>query len=293
MKKYNFNDDFENIYLRHEFLKKIKEVNVKDIKKFNGIINATAYLMHNKYKFNFDKVGFDVDDIVSISKIYAIGYLNSYSLNNNPIQMDKFVNKYKNLYNKIPSQSQIEATERNQLINFLRQKLHHCSVVCNRKAKNIIVDKDIHIIVAKTDKSIPVCDNIIATNYKKFGYRKVTRKEFEKAKLRAIQNKTQDLTDDKGFKIIEIDIKSKMITSDEYQRIINKTDIYNNNPEEYFINAENNKELTYYKQKFNNLEYNQKRGILLRFIKDNRNTPRLKKEVYTARQMLKKIKEII
>ena len=91
----NYEDHFEDLYLRHEYIKKCKKLNGNFVEEYAPIVNTTARLMYDKLYPNFNKVGFDLDDIISITNMYMLCYMGLYSLRFNKKARDKYILKYK------------------------------------------------------------------------------------------------------------------------------------------------------------------------------------------------------
>lgn len=296
MKKYNYKDNFEMLYLRHEYLTKGKgRLEGKHIEKYKHIINITARIMYNKLYPNFNKVGFDLDDIVAITNVYTLGYMNMYSIKNNTKEFNRYIQKYHKKFGNqtFPSSQEIDHTERDHLINFLRQRLQHCSTLCNRKAKNIIVNKDKREIFAETNKSESTTEENILKDWKRYGYRKVTQKELKEIKKIAKKSKTSELKDKNGFSIIEIERLNNNINYEDYTLIhpINEGDYFFTTPEKYLIYKEEDKIFNQNKETFDNLDIISKQQRLIEFIQNNKENLYLKKELSCARKMLKSLKK--
>ena len=305
----SYDDDFEMLTLRHEYLKKIKDPESIDIKPFKYLAKATAKIMYDKCKANFEKVGFDVSDIESISNVYLFAYLGVYSFKVNIAAKERFIASFTDKTGREPDQKDIEKAERNTIINFLRQKLHHCSKVCERKSRNIVGSRSVKYVFAYTKDSKPSHPSNIVQDYKKYGYRKVAHKELVEAKENSKKNHTQNLTDKDGFMIVEIQDYSMNMCSfkdmeaeDGYglgwEEFIQKEPMagyymeecaeYLSDPEENLIKRQDDVISMGDSDFFNNLEEKQKRSMLRNFITANRDNVRLSEELKTARSFLKK-----
>jgi hypothetical protein len=265
--------------------------------------------MYEKCQANFQKVGFDVSDIESISNVYLFAYLGVYSFEVNPASKDRFIQSFLDKTGKEPNEKDIEKAEKNTIINFLRQKLHHCSKVCERKSRNIVGARSVKYVFAYTKDSKPSHPSNIVQDYKKHGYRKVTHKELVEAKENSKKNSTQDLTDKDGFKIVEIQDYSMNMCSfkdmeaeDGYglgwEEFVQKEPMvgyymeecaeYLSDPEENLIKRQDEILSMSDKDFFSNLEEKQKRSMLRKFIASNKDNTRLSEELKTARSFLKK-----
>ncbi len=291
--KSTFSSDFEAIYLRHDYLRKIdsKKINIDIYNKFLHISSITANLIYNRHKFNFNKVNFTLEDIVSIANVYLYIYLGLYSIQNNPeIRAKKTISFYKYMekkYSNYTPEKQLELMDRDLLISFLKQKLYHCSIVCSRKGRNIIIGKDHHFAIAETIASKEASMNSLPIEYKKLGYRKVFSKELKEIKKNK-QNNQQTLIDKNGHKIIEINILHTGISLEDHHQIFyaGTKNNYWNNPEDILCCKEEDEELFSFKQKFDGFSEQEKIKLLKNFINKNKNNSEYKKEIITAKELL-------
>lgn len=311
MKKQNvYKDDFEMLTLRHDYIRKIKDPKKVDIKPFKHLASITAEAMYEKHRSTFEKVGFDFADVESIGMVYLFIYLGAYSFKENSKAKERFLKYFQDKNSRKPSQKEMDRTERNLIINFLRQKMHGCSVICERKSRNIVGAKGKKFIFAHTKDSVPAHPEEIIQDRKKYGYRKVTLKEFLEAKEIARLNRSQELLDKDGFRIVQIQEHSvntylfsliekefnngTFSRSTEFLRkdympgfYYEDTPEYLSDPEETLIKKQ--EELADVKdiEDFNKIELKTRRSIIRRFIESNKDNPRLISEIKTARAILR------
>ena len=120
-----YKDDFEMLYLRHEYMKRIDKVDESYVKINAGIVRTTAKIMYSKFRVNFTQVGFGLEDVTVISNLYMLYYMSLYSIKTHPDQLEKVISR-----RTVPTpQSEVDRIDRNRMINFLRQKLAHCAVI--------------------------------------------------------------------------------------------------------------------------------------------------------------------
>ena len=289
MKKFSYKDDFESIYLRCDYLNRINKYDVEAIKEYDSIIKNTSYQIWNIYNKYFEKVNFQIEDIISIAKIYTFAYIELYSFKNNKKSLDRFRNKFFKNEGYYPNEKLIKRQERNNLINFLRIKLRYCSVLCERKAKSIKVSHKDKLILAETKDSIAVNNDYLIENYHEFGYRKVSKEEYKQIKKESKNKK--NLVDKDNYKIFIIRI-TKDMTNEDYETIRTETCDNIPNPEELVIAKENEALLEQKKQKFNKLTKQQKHNILKNFIKQNKDKKYLKQSLMEAKRILRFKKDI-
>lgn len=294
-KQYDYQDNFEMVYLRHEYLSKIKVFKSEWVRNNEAIVNITAKKMYDKLRPNFEIMGFDIDDLVSITNVYMLAYMGLYSLTTNEELKQRFISKFTTRTNKEPEEKDFIRTERNNLINFLRQRLFHCANLCERKSRNIKVGREKHGIFAFTADSKASCEEVILQDYKKLGYRKVTQKEYKDAIADARLNDLNNVVDVDGFKIFEIQIFSNGIQKDDYQMLLedNFNNVYNQSPEHMMVEYEDSVELEGYRNKFNSMEIQDKINTLSDFLVNNKNSNLCKSELKTARKMLEELKNMV
>lgn len=109
-----YHDHFDLLTIRHDLIKDINHVDTSSFQKYKKISDITATKLFNTHRGLFFDVGFEMDDVKSLSSIYLVSYLANY-------QKDGGFHK-----------------NRNVLINFLRQKLYNLIKVCVRKNRNVI-----------------------------------------------------------------------------------------------------------------------------------------------------------
>jgi hypothetical protein len=294
-KKYNYRDDFETLYLRQEYLARIDYLDPKWVKQNRPIVNTTAIAMFNKLKPNFEMVGFDKNDIISITNVYMLAYMGLYSLETNTNLRQRFVDKFIARCNREPNEVDFIRTERNNMINFLRQRIQHCANICERKSRNIKVGRERHGLYAKTKDSVPAHEELILQDCKKFGYRKVTHAEFNEAKIQSRLNGTQEIFDKYGFAILEIQTLSDGIEKEDYQLLLEDShhNIYNQGPENMMMDYEDSMELEKHQNKFDSKDNLGKIKTLKFFIRNNKDSIDYKDEIKLAKKIIKELKNVV
>lgn len=297
--KANFEDAFEELYLRHELLKRVGEFNQDDLKKYEAVVKVTSKIMYDKFKITYNKVGFAFDDIVSISRVYLYIYLGVYSFKVNPEKYTEFKTEFIKRKGKEPTEAEMEKSERNIIINFMRQKLGTCATFCERKSRNIVVGRNETKTFAFTVNSIPASEDLIMSNPKLFGYRILSQKEQKSIKKKF---STKELMADKdGFRVFEIERLSQIPTSINIQSSSDDSesggDMLNIIPtqsvEEEILEMEEDNELDVNRMRFESLETSKRRLMLRNFISKNNNNKHLKEELGLAKKMLKTIGAVV
>lgn len=285
----NYTDHFELLYLRHDYLSRAGELNGEYIKKYSHIIDITSCIMYKNMKFIFSKVGFTLEDVKTISSMYALIYMNLYSIENQKEQKSKFVKLFmKKNEGRQPSQDDLDKAEQSHMINFIRQKLSRCADICNRKSRNIICGKDRHGFFAFTSRSIPASQEQIMENPAKYGYRVVSKDEHKESLERAKTLREKQTVDEQGYKIFQIDIFTMGIGKEDYQSAAYPAILRSAmSAEDKLIEEEEKLELSMFKNKFYNMSDISKERALSNFINKFNKHSAYAKQVKLAKKMLR------
>lgn len=288
MKKKNYKDDFELLYLRHDYLERTEKLNGDYYKEFENIINITNNIMFRKHSKTFYKVGFNEDDLRTVTAMYALAYMDLYSIRNNKSEKNKFLRSFRKRNNADPTKEDYRKAEINHMINFLRQRLVHCVTVCERKSRSIVCGRDRSALYAFTENSAEADPMLIMGSHNKYGYRKVTAKEYKEVTKKAKELGDSQLVDKDGYKIFVIENITSGMAKEEYLNLIldQNSDILKN-PEQAILDRENERMMKCYKDRFYNLPNEEKKKVLKDFIKKNKNNDHYKKQVRLARKILR------
>ena len=293
-KRYNYSDDFEMLILRHDYLNKVDNVDPQWCNEFAGIVKTTAGIMYDKLRPNFAKVGYEKEDLETVANCYMIAYMGLYSLRNNQDVRTRFDKAFEKRNGKKPTNLDIARKERINMISFLRQKLQYASIICARKARNILVDADKKVVYAATEDSVPASEQLIFERGEELGYRKVQQKELKEIKQTAKENKTTELKDENGFIVIEIEVMSSLaggLSEGDYRDLFleDKTDHFHVNPEEALRNVEDDVDMANIIDEFFNMSKDEKRGCLTDFIDLYKGNKYYRDELRAARKMLRNL----
>jgi hypothetical protein len=187
--------DFNDLVIRKNYMDKLtgKDVSEKML-KFKNNISMTSSMMFDKYHAAFDRSGYNQEDILILSKLYAHYYFDLYSDEKNN-----------------------DKDDRNGLITFIRQRMNYLAFVCQRNSDNFHASKNYSGFYAKTSKSKDLPDDVIISNPTRYGYRKISIKELrEIKKLSKNQNSWKDKN---GFDVVKLEYYD-FLSSDEYKDIL-------------------------------------------------------------------------
>ena len=290
-KKYSYKDDFEMLMVRHDYLNRIEDPDPTWFAKFEPTVKLTSYRFFNKFKTIFTRVGYELDDVRSITNCYMMSYMSLYSIERNRDVRDRIVASYQRRFGRPPTEGEIDKKEKINMISFLRQRLNHAVIVCKRKSRNIVVDADVNVAYAYTKDSLPVSNETIMREGRDHGYRKLSVNELKNLKKEAKANKVKDLIDKDGFQVIELSKSSEWIDKESYSHLFvdYKTDIYHVSAEESLSIKEEEFNISSMTEKFLDMPKKEKRKCLNSFIKKYSKNKFYRKELTTARKMLKNL----
>jgi len=292
-KRYNFHEHFEMLMVRHDYLSRVENPDPKWIGKWEAIVKKTAYVMYQKKMGTFCKVSYYLDDIQSIANCYMVSYMELYSIERNDKEKKNFFAAFNKKHGRDPNEDEIYNKEKNKLISFLRQRLQNAAVVCSRKARNIVGNKNKVVICAETENSQVASEEMLLEDHKKFGYRTVTKKEFKE--IQAKSKGSTSLTDSNGFPVVRVvSFSEAVISLGEDSNMDRNADVCEDlNPEKIMIAQEDRSEIDRFVEKFEKMKNTEKKKCLNRFVVMNKGKVEFKKELKLARKMLLELKAIV
>jgi len=287
--RYTYQDNFEMLIVRHDYLKRVEDVDSRWLKDYEPIVKTTASIMFQKLKPNFAKVGYDLDDIEAITNCYMISYMSLYSLERNEAALERINNTYTRRFGRPATEAEISRKEKINMMSFLRQRLQHASVICARKARNITVDHDRRATYAFTAIAVPASEEAIYKDGADLGYRKVTKAELKEIKKAAKANRSKELYDENGYGVLEIELLSDGITEGDYKSLFidENTDIYHVSAERSLSLVEEDVDMALMIEEFFEMTKKEKRSCLKDFIDLYKNDKKYGIELSAARKMLK------
>ena len=279
--------DFEDVYLRQDCMKRTSELNTDYLVEFRKIIDVTAALMYRKYERYFSLMGFNLDDAISISNLYAMYYMDLYSIRNVDKERIKFTEDFVRRKGFKPTDEDFYKAEKSHLINFLRQKLRYCHQIFIRKSKlNGYYHKTIKL--AHTENSVEADDLLLLEDYAKYGYRKVTNEEYKEAKKRAKEYGHEMLSDTDGFEIFTVHAEYDKVYTMDNDSLMDKLDkSYTPSIEDKVIEIEEDSEATEMRNLYNFLDEWQQKEILEDFVAKHKGRVGFKTQVALARKKLR------
>jgi hypothetical protein len=245
-----------------------------------------------KYRGLFTLVGFEVEDIINISRVYLVEFLGLFSMEQMPEKYKDFVGSFNRKNSSQPTEEDIQDKNKANLTLFLWQRFEDLIRVCKQKAKDIK-----GMSVAEYDafygaEEPPYVLRLLLENHKKYGYKKLDISTFKAIK------KNQKIKTDKPFKFsgywhVGIKKNHRSLTFEDLAG--SNSNMYDNicykNPEELLFDKIKENDLENKKKRFKAHPKETRVGIVQDFILKNGDNPLFKKEVETAKKYIANMRE--
>lgn len=289
-RKISYKDDFELCYMRHTYIRKVDyNPTEAEMAPFMRVVVNQAKNTFYTYKNLFQLVGFTMDDIVNIGRIYLVGFLGLYSLEKVPEKYEAFEEVFFNKYSKVPTQFDITNKNKANLTMQLKQRMETLVRVCRQKARNIkgFPTEDFYIFYGP--KRPPKNLTKLLENHEKYQFRKL-----DLASFKSIKKKMKIKTNDKPFQFagywyVAVPIGKRSLCVEDFAGAgFDPYDsIHNRNPEELLFDRIDQEQFEQKRATFEAHDDKRKEIILRGFINKNKRNPMFREEIVLARKYLK------
>jgi hypothetical protein len=290
-KRINCKSEFEQCYLRHQYLRRITHSPTREeMDPYYKIVENFTRNTFYVYKNLFLLVGLDLEDMLNIGQVHLVSFLGLFALERNPKKLADFNKTFKGRNSIVCSPDDILDKNKANFTCFLKQRLEDVVRVCRQKAKNIKGLSAEEFLVFKGTKRPPKDIEDLLNNHQKYDYHPLGTSVFKTIKKRMKDRQEGPIYRDNGTWYICVPIRKKTITLTDFT--CNNYDPYDNlhnmNPEEILEKAETPS----WEDRF--IEYcslpTQDRRVMLKtFITENKKNPKFKEEIKVARRFLEKL----
>jgi hypothetical protein len=175
--------NFEDIYLKTSYLKKIKNGDENFMNMYSIFAKSVHKIGGKFFAKNIgllSSAGFGLDDVESFCAVQAWSYIELYSLQTNPEALQRFIAKRKTDYPERKFLTNIEICKKDSsnFMSFLSQRLSEFVRICRIKNRNIKGSREtqgFYIKEGPQDNS-PISD-FVRNSPEDYGYRKLTNME--------------------------------------------------------------------------------------------------------------------
>lgn len=288
-RKIHSRNEFELCYLRHQYFRRVKyNPTVEEMKPFSHIVSYMSKNTFYTYKNLFYIVGLELEDVVNIGNVHLTSFLGLYSLENTPEKYKEFVTKFISIQGQSPEEGDVLDKNRANFTLFLKQRMEDVVRVCRQKARNIKGLPAEEYYYYYGSKKPPKILRELIKNHEKFGFRKLDTSIYKSVKKKIGLIFGNVFIFDNNY-YVAVPIEQKTLRIEDFVGAdLNPCDsLHNMNPEEIVFSIEANAIWEQRHKEFKSKAPKDKAEIIRNFIKLNKKNTMFKKEIQTARKMLK------
>jgi hypothetical protein len=115
--------DFSLRMMRWRYFIKAGNPTEKDLENYNSVIKAILFVYFSRYSTQFKKVGYDIDDVLSLLKIHTISFVGAFALENSKEKMESFRKRFLKINGRFPDESDILKKNQSDCYYFLKQRI--------------------------------------------------------------------------------------------------------------------------------------------------------------------------
>jgi hypothetical protein len=291
-KKISCKDAFEDCFLRHKYLKRVKvKPTTKELEPYYGVATHMAKNTYYNYKGLFTNIGFDLDDLIAISKAHLISFLGLFALKNLPDKFEDFVLIHHQKHKEKPSEEHFLNKNRANCTLFLKQRMEDLVRICRQKVRNITGVPGEECFYYSSKNLPPVIHADLIKNYEKLGFRKLDVATYRSVKKRSNSEYSSRIFQYNDIYYVAVPVGKRHLGAEDLigADLDCRDNPHNFDPEKALLTSLDDKKWAKRKEKFDGSTKHVKVRTLKKFIQNNAGNVAFKQEVRTARKMLKNI----
>jgi len=287
--KIDYHNSFELVTLRWKYFLKSPNPTTEELKDLKPIVEKVSKKLYNRFINVFTTVGYTVEDIISLGNCHAVNYLGVFALEVNEKKRESFIAGYRKRNGEDTYPEPIDFKRKNMydLSKFLNQRLEEVGKVCFQKNRSIRGTGETFKVFS-SNNPIEGTDLNIIESPEKFNYQEITIKKYNEIRKEIKADKGSSF-EYKELYIKAISITAKDITVDQYYDFLDNSSEFSRTPEGMLLSLEDKAHTEECVIRFSKFEESEKKKTLRNFININKGNSKLKKELSTARKMLKEI----
>lgn len=151
--------DFSLRMMRWRYLLKAGSPPEATLEKYNSVVKAVLCSHYNRYSAQFKKVGYDIDDIMSLLRIHTVSFVGAFALENNKVKLEGFKKRFFKINGRMPTDEDILKKNQSDCYYFLKQRISENAAVSSlygKKMKNgtsLSDSEDIYMIFQESPKT--------------------------------------------------------------------------------------------------------------------------------------------
>ncbi|MCX9024587.1 MAG: hypothetical protein OIN85_00660 [Candidatus Methanoperedens sp.] len=291
-KKIHSRNEFELCYLRHQYFRKTNHNPTKEeMEPYKFIARHMAGNTFYMYKSLFFLVGLDLDDLISIAQIHLVSFLGLFSLDKLPHKYEEFVAIYHKNNGYDPNEHAVLNKNKANCTLFMKQRMEDVVRVCRQKARNIKGTATEEFFFYYGTKRPPSILRDLLENHEKIGYKKLDTAVYKSIKKKAhAEDGPVFKFNDHYYVAVPVEHKQIRLSDLSSMGMDPYDNMHNMSPEEVYFSMEDEVKWDEKREEFDRKSKRSKSMIFKRFIEANKNDPKLKEEVQTARKLLKSMR---
>jgi len=188
--KFTAEDDYELVYLRHRYIRRSPNPANARLEMFYPACKAIVKKISNRFEYVFKINGQGPEDLYNTSLVHIISYLGEFGLREHPEKLDAFVASFTKKEGREPTSTEVDEKDIRSFQSFLYQRLEEWGKVAATKNKNIRGTYSFTGYIMKEGKADEIDLTVLKTDFERFGYKMIKKKEYEDTlKLAGINKK--------------------------------------------------------------------------------------------------------
>lgn len=129
--------DFSLRMMRWRYFIKAGKPLEKDLENYNTVIKAILFSYYNRYSAQFKKVGYDIDDVMSLLKIHTVSFVGAFALENSAEKLENFKKRFFKINGRMPNEADILKKNQSDCYYFLKQRISENAAVSGLYGKKM------------------------------------------------------------------------------------------------------------------------------------------------------------
>ncbi len=237
----------------------------------------------------FMMVGMQQEDVLNIGRVHLVSFLGLYALEKMKDKKKEFSDNFLRYNYREPEEKDFDQKNKANFTMFLKQRMEDLVRVCKQKVRNIKGQPAEEYVVFCGKEAPPKYHRKLLNNHEDFGYKKVDFSIFKSIRKKADVNSDATIFKfgDMWYVAIPLDQNGLELQDLVGSEINPYNNAHNLRPDETF----EEKEAQGLNVVFNKKSNYRKKVLLRNFIEKNKRKRYYKKEIATARKLLRSLGE--
>lgn len=286
--KISTSESFELCYLRHQYFRRVNyNPTPEEMQPYMWIVEHLTKNTFFCYFNLFKSVGMYQDDVLNIGRVHLVSFLGLYSLDKNQNKREEFSDNHLIAKKRAPDGKDFDQKNKANFTCFFKQRMEDLVRVCRQKVRNIKGQASEEYAIFYGKEKPPKYPRKLLKSYEELGYRKIDFPTFKSIRKKADVNYDATIFEFGGNWYVAIPLGQKSLDIDdlvgsEYNPYTNE---HNMQPDDIYEERVAEEEAKNFKDRSDC----GKRILLRNFIEKNKFKRYYKKEIATARKLLRRL----